>query len=200
MNVFPKWLIVFTACLVMLGGVAGGIWLKHKIVGTVPGQSAPTRFALTDHDGQPVTEATYRGRALLVFFGFTRCPDVCPTSMIYASDLLKELGPRAEELKVLFVTVDPEFDTQPALKEYLAHFDPRITGLTGTSEQIAATAKTFGVYYAKRPLEGTGDYTMDHSTAFYFVAQDGRLQRAYSMQNGADKLTDELRAALDAQS
>jgi len=199
MSVFPKWLIVFTACLVMLGGVAGGVWLKHKMDSTTPGQAAAIPFSLTDHNGLPVTEASYRGKALLVFFGFTRCPDICPTSMIYASDFLKELGPRAEELKVLFVTVDPEFDTQPALKEYLANFDPRITGLTGTQEQIAATAKAFGVYYAKRPLEGMNDYTMDHSTAFYFVDTRGRLKRAYSMQNGADELSKELRAALDTQ-
>ena len=140
----------------------------------------------------------YRGRWVLVFFGFTRCPDVCPMSMTYASDLLKSLGGFADKLQIVFVTVDPERDTPDALRDYLANFDPRIVGLTGTPEQIAAASKVFGVYYAKRALEGLNDYTMDHSTAFYLVNPEGELQRAFGLQGDGDELSGQIRKILSA--
>jgi protein SCO1/2 len=116
--------------------------------------------------------------------------------MIYASDLLQSLGPLADNLTVAFVSVDPERDTPQVLKDYLANFDPRIVGLTGSPEQIAAVTKTFGVYYAPRKIEGQEDYAMDHSTAFYLVGPDGGFRRAYNLQRGADEMTTSLREAM----
>jgi protein SCO1 len=193
-------LIIAAAICVLVGGIGGGIWLSQRFDTSAISSRPAATFSLTDQNGQAVSDENYRAQALLVFFGFIRCPDVCPTSMSYAADLLTALGPEAERLQVLFITVDPERDTPDALKDYLTNFDPRIVGLTGTPEQIAAVAATFGVYYAKRPLDGMDDYTMDHSTAFYFVGADGILQRAYSLQRGADEMTKEIRAALNGSS
>jgi len=193
-------LLIAAAICVLVGGIGGGIWLSQRFDAPALSLRPAAAFSLTDQNGQAVSDAHYRGRALLVFFGFIRCPDICPTSMSYAADLLEELGADSDRLQVVFITVDPERDTPEALKDYLTNFDPRIAGLTGTAEQIAAVAKTFGVYYAKRPLEGQDDYTMDHSTAFYFVGTDGILQRAYSLQRGAGEMTKDIRAALAASS
>ena len=184
--------------LVAIAGLGVGMMLRSSVPPSTPSVAAASvkHFSLIDHAGRSVDDATYRGRWLLVFFGFTRCPDVCPTSMIYASDLLKSLGPLAETLNVAFVTVDPERDTPEVLKEYLENFDPRIIGLTGSAEQIAAVTKTFGVYYAKRKIEGQDDYAMDHSTAFYLVGPEGGFRRAYNLQRGADQMTADIRAAI----
>jgi protein SCO1/2 len=187
--------------LVLVGGAAGmfvGSKMTDKPLPSVATTPAPNvkPFALVNQDGQVVSDVTYRGRWLLVFFGFTRCPDVCPTSMIYASNLMKDLGQLADTLDILFVSIDPERDTAQALKEYLGHFDGRIIGLTGSPEQIAAITKGYGVYYTKRKLEGVDDYTMDHSTAFYLVGPDGGLRRAYSLQRGEDEMTAEIRSAI----
>lgn len=184
--------------LVAIAGLGVGMMLRPSVPPAAPPVAAASvkHFSLIDHASRPVDDATYRGRWLLVFFGFTRCPDVCPTSMIYASDLLKSLGPLAGTLNVAFVTVDPERDTPEILKEYLANFDPRIMGLTGSAEQIAAVTKTFGVYYAKRKIERQDEYAMDHSTAFYLVGPEGGFRRAYNLQRGADQMTADIRAAI----
>ncbi len=183
--------------VVALVAIAGlGVRMMWRSSAPPVAATSVKHFSLIDQAGRSVDDATYRGRWMLVFFGFTRCPDVCPTSMIYASDLLKSLGPLAETLNVAFVTVDPERDTPEVLKEYLENFDPRIIGLTGSAEQIAAVTKTFGVYYAKRKIEGQDDYAMDHSTAFYLVGPEGGFRRAYNLQRGADQMTADIRAAI----
>lgn len=189
--------MIGVAALIAVLGLCAGLGVRNRLE-TPPAvaNNSVTAFSLVDQDGHPVTEATYRGRWLLVFFGFTRCPDVCPTSMLYAADLLKSLGPDREKLQIAFVTIDPERDTPAALKDYLANFDARIVGLSGTPAQVAAAAKAFSVYYAKRPLEGQNDYAMDHSTAFYLVDPQGSLLRALALQRGADDMTDDLREAM----
>ena len=121
-----------------------------------------------------MTERDYLGKPTLVFFGFTFCPDVCPTALFELSNLLKGLGPDADRLNVLFVTVDPDRDTPPQLALYLSSFDPRITGLTGTSENIAAVIKGYRVYAQKVPQEG-GGYTMDHSAMIYMMNGKGQF-------------------------
>src|SRR5262249_39634548 len=116
------------------------------------------KYQMLDQNGHPVNEMSYSGKWVLVFFGFTYCPDVCPTSLMYTSDLLNELGPLADKLQVMMVTVDPERDSVAVLKKYLSHFDPRIVGLTGTPLQVAQMAKAFGVHYVKTNRDDIQDY------------------------------------------
>jgi len=185
--------------VVVVAGLAAGT-LASRLVEKGDGARAPAGavkvFTLTDHRGQTVTDETFRSRWLLVFFGFTHCPDVCPASMIFASDLLQSLGDGAKNLQVVFISIDPARDTPVVLSDYLTNFDPRIVGLTGTADQVAAAARDYGVYFARRAMDGVDDYTMDHSTAFYLVNPAGALLRAYSIQNGGDDLTKDILAAI----
>ena len=133
-------------------------------------------FSLIDGDGHPVTDQTWRGKYMLVYFGYTFCPDVCPTTLSNVADAIDKLGPRADRLQALFVTVDPKRDTASVVKQYAAAFSPRITGLTGSPAQIAAAAKAYRVYYAEhRTGPGPADYSMDHSSVLYLMGPDGRF-------------------------
>jgi protein SCO1/2 len=133
-------------------------------------------FSLIDGDGRPVTDQTWHGKYMLVYFGYTYCPDVCPTTLTNLSDALDKLGAKADRLQPLFVTVDPKRDTPPVVKQYAAAFGPRIIGLTGSAEQIAAAAKAYRVYYAEhRTGPGPDDYSMDHSSVLYLMGPDGRF-------------------------
>jgi protein SCO1/2 len=131
-------------------------------------------FQLLDQNGRTVTDRDLRGKPSLVFFGFTYCPEVCPTTLTHMSAWLKALGSDADKLNAVYVTVDPERDTPQQLKQYLSAFDPRIRGLTGTPQQIAQIAKEYRVYYQKIPLEN-GNYTMDHSAMVYMMDAKGRF-------------------------
>ena len=132
-------------------------------------------FALTDAEGRRRTDAEFRGKHMLVFFGFTHCPDFCPTALHTISQALEKLGAKADKLAPIFITVDPERDTPAQLGNYAQNFDKRIVMLTGTAEEIAAAARAYRVYYAKRPLERAGDYTMDHSVYIYLMGPDGKF-------------------------
>ena len=131
-------------------------------------------FSLTDHRGRAVTEADFRGRPMAVFFGFTHCPDVCPTTLGEMTALIEALGPDADRLHWLFVSVDWERDTPEALAGYLEAFDARIVGLSGSEPQVAEAARSFRVYYRRVPLEG-GGYTMDHSASVFLIDGAGRF-------------------------
>lgn len=131
-------------------------------------------FSLTDHRRRAVTEADFRGRPMAVFFGFTHCPDVCPTTLGDMTALIEALGPDADRLHWLFVSVDWERDTPEALAGYLEAFDPRIVGLSGTEAQVAQAARSFRVYYRRVPTEG-GGYTMDHSASVFLLDAAGRF-------------------------
>jgi protein SCO1 len=130
-------------------------------------------FRLIDHDGKAVTEQDFKGKPILVFFGFTHCPDICPTALFEMSEVLRKLGPDADRMRVLFISVDPERDTPTVLKDYLSSFEPQIRGLTGDAAAIAAVEKAYGVYSRKSPLDD-GGYTMDHSAFVYLMDKDGR--------------------------
>lgn len=132
-------------------------------------------FAMTDVERGPVTEANFAGRPMALFFGFTSCPDVCPTMLYQMSAWLEELGPLADRIEPIFVSVDPERDTADVVSQYLRLFDPRITGLIGTPEQIEAFASNYGVFYEKVPLED-GNYTMNHTAGVLLFDQDGVFQ------------------------
>ena len=150
-------------------------------------------FSLIDGDGHPVTDQTWHGKYMLVYFGYTYCPDVCPTTLTNLSDALDKLGAKADRLQPLFITVDPKRDTPPVVKQYAAAFGPRIIGLTGSAEQIAAAAKAYRVYYAEhRTGPGPDDYSMDHSSVLYLMGPDGR----FIAPMRADQTGAEMAAAL----
>jgi protein SCO1/2 len=141
-------------------------------------------FALTDHNGKPRTLADFRGKVVLMFFGYTQCPDVCPTTMAEMSAVMKDLGPAADKVQVLFVTLDPERDTQPLLAQYVPAFDKRFLGLYGTAGQTAAVAKEFKIFYAKVPGSAPGSYTLDHTAGTYVFDRQGKLR--LFVRNGQD--------------
>ena len=131
-------------------------------------------FTLTDAEGKRRTDAEFRGRHMLVFFGFANCPDFCPTALVTITQAIEKLGPKAEKIAPIFISVDPERDTPAQLKNYAQNFDKRIVMLTGSAADIAAVARAYRVYYAKRPLEKAGEYTMDHSAYIYLIGPDGK--------------------------
>ncbi|NHZ88065.1 redoxin domain-containing protein [Massilia sp. CCM 8733] len=133
-------------------------------------------FALTDHNGKARTLADFKGKVVVMFFGFTQCPDVCPTTMAEMAAVMKELGPQADKVQVLFVTVDPERDTQQLLAQYVPAFDPRFLGLYGDLDATAKVAKEFKVFYAKVKGKTEGSYSMDHTAASYVFDRNGKIR------------------------
>ena len=154
-----------------------------------------SEFELVDQDGRTVRGDDLRGKLQLVFFGFTTCPDICPTTLTRITAALEELGADADALRAVLITVDPERDTPAVLKEYLTSFDPRIMGLTGTPDQVAAALKGFRVYASKRELEG-GDYTMDHSTFIYLMNRNGDYSGHFSASGSVEELVTGIRKAV----
>lgn len=169
---------VLLAVTAILVGAAGFllVYSKDPATGRVValGMEPGGPFRLTDQTGATLTDADLKGRPFAVFFGFTHCPEICPTTLWEMSQALAALGPDGDRLRVLFVTVDPERDRPEMLREYLQSFDPRITGLTGTPEEVAAVAKSYRVYWRKVPTSD-GDYTMDHSAMVYLMDAEGRF-------------------------
>jgi cytochrome oxidase Cu insertion factor (SCO1/SenC/PrrC family) len=152
-------------------------------------------FSLTDQTGRPVTDADYRGSHMLIYFGFTFCPDVCPTELQVMATALDQLGSQADRVQPLFITVDPERDTPSQLAGYVSQFHPRMAGLTGTPEQIAAAARAYRVYYSKVPnKENDGYYTMDHSSFVYLMSPDGRFLEAFAHGTTPEKMAQGIRA------
>jgi protein SCO1/2 len=153
-------------------------------------------FSLTDHTGKPRTLADFKGKLVVLFFGYTQCPDVCPTTMAEMAAVMKELGPAAEEVQVLFVTLDPERDTQQLLASYVPAFDKRFLGLRGTPEQTAATAKEFKVFVAKVPGKEPGSYTVDHTAGSYVFDKEGRVRLFLRHGQGPAPIVHDLRQLL----
>lgn len=153
-------------------------------------------FALTDAEGKRRTDDEFRGKHMLVFFGFTNCPDFCPTVLVTISQALEKLGGKAEKLAPIFITVDPERDTPAQLKNYAPNFDKRIMMLTGSAAEIAAVAGAYRVYYAKRPLEKAGEYTMDHSVYIYLMGADGKYLTHFRHAISPGDLAEALRKRL----
>ena len=151
-------------------------------------------FRLTDQNGRTVTEQDFKGAPFLVFFGFTHCPDVCPTTLFEVSEILRTLGPDAARVRVAFITVDPERDTPTALKDYLSSFDPHMEGLTGDPAAIAAVAKAYRVYYKKVPLDE--GYTMDHTAIVYLMDKDGNFVSPFNMKRTTEAAAADLRRYL----
>lgn len=133
-------------------------------------------FSLPDYNGKLRTLADFRGKAVVVFFGYTQCPDVCPTTMAEMGQAMKSLGPDADKVQVLFITLDPERDTPAVLRQYVPAFDSRFLGLRGSPEQTQAVAKEFKVFYQKVPGTAPGSYTMDHTAGTYVFDPQGRVR------------------------
>jgi protein SCO1/2 len=152
-------------------------------------------FRLEDQNGQPVTDQDMKGRPFLVFFGYTHCPDVCPTTLFDISQVLQKLGRDADRTGAIFITVDPERDTPTVLKDYLSNFDPHVRGLTGDANAVNAAIKAYRVYANKVPLEH-GDYTMDHTAIVYLMDKNGRFVAPFNLKQTPDAAATELRKYL----
>jgi protein SCO1/2 len=189
--------------LIVAGFLAGAASIALVLVLVTGRDPLPTArasaiggpFQLTDQNGRTVTDQDLRGHPFLVFFGFTHCPDVCPTTLFEVSEVLGKLGPDAERVTALFVTIDPERDTPPQMKDYLSSFNPRLTGLTGDPAAIAAIAKEYRVYVKKVPLDH-GDYTMDHTALVYLMDKDGRFVAPFNLKRSTEDAAAELRRYL----
>jgi len=165
------------------------------VTGTTYGRD----FKLTDHTGQPRTLADYRGKAVVLFFGYTQCPDVCPTTLSELAEAMKRLGPDADRVQVLFVTIDPERDTQELLSKYVPAFDPRFVGLYGDADATARTAKEFKVLYQKQPGQAPGTYTMDHSAGTFIFDPNGKLRVYVGYGQGPDVFVHDIKELLRTQ-
>jgi protein SCO1 len=185
------------ASLALVGCGAGGPKFESS---DVTGSSFGHDFTLEDPDGRQRTLADFRGKAVVVFFGYTQCPDVCPATLATLAEAMKRLGPDADRVQVLFITVDPERDTAALLKQYVPAFDPHFLGLRGDAAATARTAKEFRIIYQKVPGPTPGSYTMDHSAGSYVFDPQGRLRLFVSNGQGPDVFAHDLRALLRASS
>lgn len=186
MSAFVAGLVVFLAVFLYATGQFGGS----------PGPSAiGGPFKLIDQNGKPLTDRDLKGKPFLVFFGYTHCPDVCPTTLFELSELMRALGKDADRVNALFVTVDPDRDTPAVMKDYLSSFDPHLRGVTGDQQQIDTVEKEFRVYSKKVPTKD-GDYSMDHSAVVYLMDKDGRFVAPFSLKRQPAETADALRKYL----
>ena len=158
----------------------------------ITGASFGRELALADHHGKARTLADFRGKAVVIFFGFTQCPDVCPTALSALAEAMRRLGPDATRVQVLFVTIDPERDTADLLSRYVPAFHPSFLGLRGDAEATARVAKEFKVLYQKVPGQTPDTYTMDHSAGLYLFDPQGRLREFESHGQGAEAIAHDL--------
>jgi protein SCO1/2 len=194
-----------TRVLLMGAAFVAGLVLCFGVVLLVTGRvSTPVAqqiaaiggpFKLTDQTGRQVTDQDLKGRPFLVFFGFTHCPDVCPTTLFDVSEIMRTLGPDADKMRALFITVDPERDTPAVMNDYLSSFDPHLAGLTGDPAAIAAVAKAYRVYFKKVPLD-QGGYTMDHTAIVYLMDKEGRFVSPFSLKRSTEAAAADLRKYL----
>jgi protein SCO1 len=160
-------------------------------------ESVGAPFALIDHTGKPRTEAEFHGKFLLIYFGFTHCPDVCPTDLQAIGLALDQLGKAAEEVQPLFITVDPERDTPQLLADYVPSFHPRLIGLSGDATSIRQVARAYKVHYAKVPTADGSDYTVDHSGYIYLMDRAGQYLGFFPPGTSPDRMTDVIRPLVD---
>jgi protein SCO2 len=193
-----------TAVLLGLAGIAVAWWdvpggRRAAPSATGPGivAAAPAGgpFTMVDHAGRTVTDQTYRGKYLLVFFGYAHCPDVCPTTLDRITRAIEALGPDGEAMQPLFVSVDPKRDTPEVLAAYVGNFHPRIVGLTGSEEQVRAMAAAYRVYVAAHD-EGTGDYSVDHSAFEYLTGLDGKNRYVFTPAAEPERVTEVIRGVV----
>jgi len=187
-------MIGFTAYKVNLANSDKG----GKVVKTTGTARIGGPFEMINQDGKPVTEKDFRGKYMLMFFGFTFCPDICPTELQVISAALEQLGETAKTIQPVFVSIDPERDTPEVMKEYVANFYPGMVGLTGSNEQVAQMAKTFLVVYSKVVEEGSAadEYSMDHTSSTLMIGPDGKFIKHFSYSTDAEKLAKAIVTAI----
>jgi protein SCO1/2 len=186
-------LVVTSAFLAGLAIFLGVFLYATGRFGNAPGPSAiGGPFSLIDQHGKAVTDQDLKGHPALVFFGYTHCPDVCPTTLFDVSEMLRALGPDAGRASALFITVDPERDTAPVIKDYLSSFDPHLRGATGEPKAVEAAEKAYRVYAKKVPGEN-GDYGMDHTALVYLMDKQGRFVAPFSLKRRPEDAAAELR-------
>jgi protein SCO1 len=189
--------------LVIVSAFAGslmiGLLLMLWTVGGVRGVTAPAAiggpFQLTDQAGETVTDKNLEGKPTLIFFGFTHCPDVCPTSLFEISEVLRAMGTDADRVNAYFISVDPDRDTAAAMKDYLSSFDPHLKGLVGDSTAVAKVTSEYRVYAKKVPLKD-GDYTMDHTSLVYLMDRDGRFVSPFNLKRTPEEAAADLKRYL----
>jgi protein SCO1/2 len=180
----------FLAGLVIFFGVI--LFASHYQGNGAGGSAIGGPFKLIDQNGKPITDQDMKGRPYLVFFGYTHCPDVCPTTLFELSEVLRVLGPDADKTGALFVSIDPERDTPAAMKDYLSSFDPHLVGATGDAKAIDAAEKAYRVYAKKVPGE-KGDYSMDHTALVYLMDKQGRFVAPFKLDRKPEEAAAELR-------
>ena len=195
----------FALAAVLLGGLAilgAGLLfdLAHRntprgAAGTLLSAAIGGPFQLVDQNGKTVTDVDLKGKWSLVYFGYTHCPDACPTALNDIAIALDEVGPKRSAVRSVFITVDPERDTPDVLKSYVTSFDTPILALTGSPEEVAQAAKAYRVYYAKHP-EGDGDYSMDHSSVIYVMDPQGRFTASFTHQSTPEEIAERLKKLL----
>jgi protein SCO1/2 len=194
-----------TRLLLIFGAFLAGLVLCFAVIMLVIDRTVPQLargssaiggpFKLVNQDGRSVTEQEFKGRPYLVFFGFTHCPEICPTTLFEVSEVLRKLGPDAVRTAALFITVDPGRDTPAKLKDYLSSFDKHLVGLTGDETAIAKVTKEYRVYYRKVPLKD-GDYTMDHTALVYLMDKQGKFVAPFNLKRKPEAAAAELRKYL----
>jgi protein SCO1/2 len=215
--------ILAMVVLLLLGGLWGAAWLGRgegesignafaRLAATLLGGDAPAPsaggvqlpqgmvlggpFSLTDHTGRAVTQADFADRFLLLYFGFTYCPDVCPTELGTIAAAMDDLGAQAARVTPVLITIDPARDTPDALADYVSRFHPAMVGLTGSPEQVAAAARAYRVFYSKVQRPDMTDYTMDHSSFIYLVGPDGRVRALFRPQTPPEAIAEAVRGQL----
>lgn len=198
-----KWMLVIgvslqrllaLAVVIMLAGAltACGDQVVTFKASDITGMNVGGDFSLTDHTGKRRTLGDFKGKVVVLFFGYTHCPDVCPTTMSEVNAALTELGGKAKDVQVLFVTVDPDRDTQELLAQYVPAFNPGFLGLRGNQEELEAAARTFKVFYQKVPTGRSGVYTMDHTAGSFVFDKQGRIRLLVSYGAGASVFAHDL--------
>ena len=188
-------IIVIAFAVSMTIGLALTLWLAggSRTLSTASAIGGP--FQLVDQNGQAVTDKSLPGKPTLIFFGFTHCPDVCPTALFEISEILRVLGKDASRVNAFFVSVDPERDTPAIMKDYIASFDPNLKALTGSPEAVAKVVSAYRVYVKKVPLKD-GDYTMDHTALIYLMDRDGRFVAPFNIKRQPEEAAADLKRYL----
>jgi protein SCO1/2 len=190
--------VLLGGLVILAAGAFLGLGLRETpkgAAGTLLASAIGGPFRLVDQNGKTVTDADLKGKWSLIYFGYTHCPDACPTTLNEIAIALDDLGPKRDAVRPVFITVDPERDTPEVLKSYVTSFDAPILALTGTPEAVAQAAKDYRVYYAKHPEPG-GDYSMDHSSVIYVMDPEGRFTATFTPESSPEDIAARLKKLL----
>jgi protein SCO1/2 len=190
--------VAATAIAVALGLIVNSFFLDQQRpkTGSVGLPSIGGPFELVDHKGRVARDSDFLGKYLLVMFGYTFCPDVCPTELQVISEAMEQLGQARGKVQPVMITVDPERDTVAVLADYIGNFDPSFVALTGSTEQIKAAAKAYRVYFGKAPPDDEGDYFMDHSAFIYLMGPDGKYLHHFAPTIAPEKMAEKIQAVI----